>query len=48
MFCPKCGTENPDGAKFCSRCGGALGGAAEPSEVAAKPQAETSVGMQLM
>ncbi len=21
MFCPKCGTENPDGAKFCASCG---------------------------
>lgn len=21
MFCPKCGTENPDSAKFCKKCG---------------------------
>jgi hypothetical protein len=21
MFCPKCGTQNPDGAKFCKKCG---------------------------
>ncbi|MES9968417.1 MAG: zinc ribbon domain-containing protein [Candidatus Thiodiazotropha sp.] len=20
MFCPKCGTENPDGARFCGNC----------------------------
>jgi len=24
MFCPKCGTENPDDAKFCSKCGASL------------------------
>jgi len=46
MFCSKCGTENPEGAKFCSKCGAALSAAAAPAEVAAnKPEAETSVGM---
>jgi len=25
MFCPKCGSENPEGAKFCSKCGAELG-----------------------
>ena len=24
MLCKKCGTENPDGAKYCSKCGKAL------------------------
>lgn len=24
MFCPKCGAENPDGAKFCVKCGAEL------------------------
>ncbi|WP_308616738.1 zinc-ribbon domain-containing protein, partial [uncultured Enorma sp.] len=24
MFCPKCGAENPDGAKFCVKCGAGL------------------------
>jgi len=24
MKCPECGTENPEGAKFCMRCGGRL------------------------
>jgi ribosomal protein L40E len=24
MKCPKCGTENPDGAKFCNECAGKL------------------------
>jgi len=32
MFCPKCGTENPEGAKFCSKCGAELGAAPTPSE----------------
>jgi len=37
MFCPKCGTENLEGAKFCSKCGAELGVSAKPSE--------TSVGL---
>jgi uncharacterized membrane protein len=44
MFCPKCGVENPEGAKFCSKCGSELapaGGAEAP----AKPPVETSVGL---
>lgn len=24
MFCKKCGSENPDGAKFCRKCGASL------------------------
>ncbi|MCR2035407.1 zinc ribbon domain-containing protein [Adlercreutzia mucosicola] len=27
MFCPKCGTENPDGAQFCASCGNSAGAA---------------------
>ena len=45
MFCSKCGTENPEGAKFCSKCGAELGTPAKPSEAAAKPEAESSTGM---
>ena len=45
MFCSKCGTENPDGAKFCSKCGAELGAPAKPSEAVAKPEAESSTGM---
>ncbi len=37
MFCPKCGAENPEGAKFCSKCDAELGVSAKPSE--------TSVGL---
>jgi uncharacterized membrane protein len=46
MFCPKCGTENPDQAKFCSKCGGAMGGAGgAPSNDRAEANAESSTGM---
>jgi len=47
MFCSKCGTENPDGAKFCSKCGAKFGAAETPAptEAAAKPEAESSTGM---
>jgi uncharacterized membrane protein/ribosomal protein L40E len=39
MFCPKCGTENPDSASFCQKCGEPLA----PKE--AKPTG-TSVGLE--
>ena len=47
MFCSKCGTENPDKAKFCSKCGAKFGAAETPAptEAAAKPAAESSTGM---
>ena len=45
MFCYKCGAENPDKAKFCSKCGADLGGAVAPAEGAAKSEAESSTGM---
>jgi uncharacterized membrane protein len=31
MFCPQCGTENPDGTAFCANCGTTLGAAAAPT-----------------
>ena len=43
MFCPKCGTENPDGAKFCSKCGTALG--AVPASSGASSSSETTTGL---
>ena len=32
MFCPKCGTENPETSSFCSKCGQAINGAVPPSK----------------
>ena len=29
--CPRCGTQNADGARFCSNCGNALGAAGQPT-----------------
>jgi uncharacterized membrane protein len=45
MFCSKCGTENPEGAKFCSKCGAGLGVAATPTEGTPKLEAESSTGL---
>ena len=30
MFCPKCGQQNPDEAKFCGKCGATVSVAAAP------------------
>jgi len=34
MFCPKCGTSNPDGAKFCMSCQATLGASPETAALA--------------
>lgn len=33
MFCPKCGTENPDGSRFCKNCGQQMQAAPMPNPV---------------
>ena len=38
MFCPNCGTQNPDGSHFCRNCGGQL-------PVAAGPAARAGTGL---
>jgi uncharacterized membrane protein len=40
MFCPSCGAENPEGARFCLKCGAELTAA-----VASPGAAETSTGL---
>ncbi|MCK5181409.1 MAG: zinc-ribbon domain-containing protein [Dehalococcoidia bacterium] len=45
MFCSQCGAENPDEAKFCSKCGNRVGAAATPTEDAARSEAESSTGL---
>lgn len=32
MFCPNCGTENPDGSTFCNACGNRLVDISVPSD----------------
>lgn len=54
MFCPKCGTKNDDGARFCANCGAPLartatpvqGGSTDSSKGAAGQQAATYVAPQ--
>jgi len=45
MFCSHCGAENPDDARFCSKCGNRVGAAATPTEDGAKSEAESSTGL---
>jgi hypothetical protein len=42
MFCPQCGEENPEGAKFCSKCGAALKAAPAPAPAPAATGERTS------
>lgn len=37
MFCPECGTQNDDGAKFCKSCGRQLSDVADAQNVMAPP-----------
>ena len=44
MFCPKCGEKNPDGARFCARCGAAIAAAGPVSgPVPAPPRRRSRV-----
>jgi len=45
MFCSHCGAENPEGAKFCSKCGNRLSVAGTPTEGAPASEAESSTGL---
>lgn len=39
MYCTNCGAYNPDGAKYCQKCGSALPGAAPESPAPSSPMA---------
>ena len=45
VYCPRCGQENPDGARFCSHCGLALGRAG--GERAGESTSTISLGTEL-
>ncbi len=46
MYCPKCGTQLPDGTAFCSSCGANLNGTAAPNAAPnTPPQQPSAVGI---
>lgn len=45
MFRSKCGAENPEGSKFCSKCGAQLAAVTTPTQGTPRPQAESSMGL---
>lgn len=38
MFCTNCGTQNPNGARFCSNCGAPIGAPAQQFQQPARSQ----------
>ncbi len=40
MFCPECGSENPDDARFCGACGKTLNDAQQPAPDSPEPVAQ--------
>lgn len=42
MFCPQCGSKQPDDAQFCAQCGAPLGMAGDANEPQVTPEPETS------
>jgi len=46
MFCSKCGSENPDDAKFCGSCGGAIIAATVPPQEEVSMAAPTTSALQ--
>lgn len=41
MFCPQCGSKQPDGAQFCAQCGAPLGMAGDANEPQVTPEPAT-------
>lgn len=46
MFCPNCGTQNPDSANFCTKCGGALDEARRVANLAAETSDDIDVELE--
>ena len=44
MFCPSCGTRNPDGSRFCGACGADLSARGPGASQAAAPAASVAAG----
>jgi hypothetical protein len=45
MFCPKCGQQNPDEAKFCGKCGAAVSVAPASQSTHAVPETAKDTGV---
>lgn len=45
MTCPRCGSDNPAGKKFCGECGSALAGSTSADAPPASPATETRAGV---
>ncbi|WP_366926442.1 zinc-ribbon domain-containing protein, partial [uncultured Enorma sp.] len=42
MFCPQCGSKQPDDAQFCAQCGAPLGMAGDANAPRVTPEPATS------
>jgi uncharacterized membrane protein YvbJ len=47
MFCPQCGTDNPNGARFCGSCGASLPHAARPAQPGDPQHEGVSQGLKI-
>jgi uncharacterized membrane protein YvbJ len=47
MFCPQCGAQNADGAKFCASCGAGLAKTAAPARAASAAVGTRTSGLAI-